>query len=600
MKLCPRCAEPYADDAGFCPFDGIALTRSTDPFVGRTLAARYRLLRQIGSGGMAVVYLARHVMIERLSAIKILRQDLGLNVAHRERFLREARAVNRINHPNIVEITDFGEDAGLVFLVMEFVEGEALHTALTRGPFEVARAVKVSLEIASALGRAHELGVIHRDLKPENVLLMPRAGEDFAKLTDFGIAKLMDAPAITFTEQRFGTPGYIAPEYIEGQPATALGDIYALGVVLYQMVTGALPFDVRLPVEFLVKAVKEKPVKPSARKADVPGELEALILRMIARRPEDRPRDAFVVHDALDEILRRMKGGVVRGIAPDGLVRGIAPDGLVRGIAPDSNEAPPTVEEVAEEHPPSSAWPKLKTAPPPPQAVRPNLAATLVDGPPSGVELSPGSWLAAELIARPPSETPERWQKTMSEFTQHIEAAQRSRGDADPGVRRARELAEGAKGLLASLEKAKASAASHQAKVDALQARGRSFRTSLGHAIDALSRDRSRELLHLEAIAALRAGIHEEMEVVRPGDARQRETLVWEAAAVEAEEARARATNADLTFQIETLERQLDAQNVELEAELADATGMLEGGLSAVRRITGELVRTMADAANCI
>ena len=159
MKLCPRCAEPYADDAGFCPFDGTALSRDPDPFVGRTLAARYRLLRRLGSGTTAVVYLARHVMIERLSAIKILRQDLGMNVAHRERFLREARAVNRINHPNIVEITDFGEDGGLVFLVMEFIEGESLQTALASGRFELVRALRIALQIASALGRAlHVLG----------------------------------------------------------------------------------------------------------------------------------------------------------------------------------------------------------------------------------------------------------------------------------------------------------------------------------------------------------------------------------------------------------------------------------------------------------
>ena len=133
MKLCPRCAEPYTDDAGFCPLDGTALARSSDPFVGRTLAARYRLVRRIGSGGTAVVYLARHVMIERLSAIKILRHDLGMNASNRERFLREARAVNRIDHPNIVEITDFGEDGGLVFLVMEYVAGESLHAALDAG-----------------------------------------------------------------------------------------------------------------------------------------------------------------------------------------------------------------------------------------------------------------------------------------------------------------------------------------------------------------------------------------------------------------------------------------------------------------------------------
>src|SRR6185437_12780414 len=279
MKLCPRCAEPYADDAGFCPFDGTALARNADPFVGRTLAARYRLVKQVGSGGMAVVYMARHVMIERMSAIKILRQDLGMNVSHRERFLREARAVNRINHPNIVEITDFGEDGGLVFLVMEYVEGESLQTALLKGRFEMARATRIALQIASALGRAHELGVIHRDLKPENVLLVPRAGAEFAKLTDFGIAKIVDAPALTFSEQRFGTPGYISPEYIDGEPATALGDIYALGTVLYQMITGKLPFDAKVPVALLALALQGNPVKPSARVDGVPADLEDIILK---------------------------------------------------------------------------------------------------------------------------------------------------------------------------------------------------------------------------------------------------------------------------------------------------------------------------------
>src|SRR5580658_8063210 len=135
MKLCPSCEESYPDDAGFCPFDGSALVRSTDPLLGRTLAARYRLVRRLGTGGMAVVYLARHVMIERLSAIKLLRQDLGMSPSHRERFLREARAVNRINHPNIVEVNDMGEDGGLVYLVMEYVEGQSLHEALAQGRF---------------------------------------------------------------------------------------------------------------------------------------------------------------------------------------------------------------------------------------------------------------------------------------------------------------------------------------------------------------------------------------------------------------------------------------------------------------------------------
>src|SRR4051812_6129955 len=120
MKICSRCSELFPEDAAFCPSDGAELKRSTDPYLGRTLAARYRLIKRLGQGGMSVVYLARHVMIERMSAIKILRQDLGMSPTHRERFLREARAVNRINHGNIVEITDFGETEGLVYLVMEY------------------------------------------------------------------------------------------------------------------------------------------------------------------------------------------------------------------------------------------------------------------------------------------------------------------------------------------------------------------------------------------------------------------------------------------------------------------------------------------------
>jgi serine/threonine protein kinase len=559
MKVCPRCAEPYADDAGFCPFDGIALSRDPDPFVGRTLAARYRLIRRLGSGGMAVVYLARHVMIERLSAIKILRQDLGMNVSHRERFLREARAVNRINHPNIVEITDFGEDGGLVFLVMEYVEGESLQTALAPGRFDLVRAIRIALQIASALGRAHELGVIHRDLKPENVLLLPRAGVDFAKLTDFGIAKVVDAPAITLTEQCFGTPGYIAPEYIDGEPATARGDLYALGVVIYQMVTGSLPFDAKVPVDLFALALAGVPVKPSDRLDSVPAGLEDLLLRMIARKPEDRPRDAHAVHDALEAVLLRL---------------------------------------TADSPTPSSDLANLELQVPPRV---PDLAATMVDGPPQSVLPSPKSWLAAELAARPPAEVADRWHKTLADLEQHVEAASRARGSGSmEGVRRARDLSESARSLLASLERAKGAVAMHQAQVDALEARGRSFRATLGHAVDALSRDRSRELAHLEAIAALRSGIRDELAAARPGDARQHETLAWESAAVQAEENRVRAMAADLNYQIETLERQLDAQNVDVEAELADATGRLEGGLSAVRRITGELVRTMADAANSL
>jgi len=543
MKLCPRCSEPFADDAGFCPFDGSPLERSEDPLVGRTLSARYRLVKRIGTGGMALVYLARHVMIDRLSAIKILRRDLGMSASHRERFLREARAVNRINHPNIVEITDLGESDGLVFLVMEYVDGESLLTALRRGRFAWTRAARVAAQIGSALARAHDLGVIHRDLKPENVLLTPRNGEDFVKLTDFGIAKILDAPAITFTEQRFGTPGYIAPEYAEGLPASARGDLYGLGVVLYEMLTGTMPFDAK-GAALLAAPLREAPIKPSARVDGIPAEIEELVLRLLARQPEDRPRDAFAVTDALGDLVRRL-GGSLRPPVSSG------DDG------------------------------------------RPSMVTT-VEGPPV---VSSRAQLTAEIATLPTAEIAARWHGLLTDLASTVNAASVERGDQDPGVVRARELAEQATTLVASLERVKATVAEHQSRVDRLETHGRAFRGTLGHAIEALSRDRSRERAHLEAIAARREGI--DSDATLPGvDARAKEAFAWEQAALEAEDARAYLVEQDLGYQLEALQRQLAGQNEQLDAELAEGTGKLEGALSALRTMTGELVRAIEEAAS--
>jgi serine/threonine protein kinase len=534
MKLCPNCEEAYPDEAAFCPFDGQALVRNVDPLLGRTMAARYRLVRRLGSGGMAVVYLARHVMIERRNAIKILRQDLGMNPAHRERFLREARAVNRINHPNIVEITDFGEDGGLVFLVMEYIEGASLASLISHNAFPWKRAARVGLQVASALGRAHELGVIHRDLKPENVLLCIRDGRDVVKLTDFGIAKILDAPALTFSEQRFGTPGYMAPEYIEGAPTSARGDLYAFGVVLYELLTAHLPFDARFPAELFALQMSGSLIAPSARVDGIPPELEVLILRMLERRPDDRPRDAFAVHDALQAVLA---GAASRPSRPLDASGG---DPMSTGAA-DAMQAP--------------------------------------DEPRSKVE----------------SEIPARWHSSILQFERQIEEARRVRGQADPRVRRACDLVESARGLLASLERAAGAVSEHQVAVDGLEAEGREFRARLGHAIDTLSHDRSRERARLDATALRTAAI--DQELVSLGlDARKKEGLAGERAALSAEELRGRAVDVDLGYQIETLERQINERNEALDSQLVEATAKLEGALSAVRRMTRELTRTREDA----
>jgi eukaryotic-like serine/threonine-protein kinase len=545
MKLCPRCSEPFADDAAFCPFDGEGLAKSDDPLVGRTLASRYRLVRRLGTGGMALVYLARHVMIDRLSAIKILRRDLGMDPSHRERFLREARAVNRINHPNIVEITDLGESDGLVFLVMEYVEGDSLLAALRRGRFPWTRAARIAAQVASALARAHDLGVIHRDLKPENVLLMPRGGEDFAKLTDFGIAKILDAPALTFSEQRFGTPGYIAPEYVEGLPASPRGDLYALGVVLYEMLTGTMPFDAR-GAALLAAPLREAPVKPSARADGIPAELEELVLRLLARQPEDRPRDAFVVTDALSDVLRRLGGSM-------------------RPPASSEGEGRPSM-------------------------------VTAVEAPPVA---SARAQLTADLATLPTAEIAARWHGLLTDLASIVNAASVDRGDEDTGVQRARDLAQEATRVVGTLERVKATVADAQARVDRLETHGRAFRGTLGNAIDALSRDRSRERAHLEAILARREGIDDDSTV--PGmDARAKEAFLWESAALEAEEERARLVTRDLDYQIEALQQQLAEQNEQLDTQLAEGTGKLEGALTALRAMTGDLVRTIEEAASAV
>lgn len=302
--VCPHCAEIYEDPERFCPEDGARLERSPDRLLGKILASRYRLIRRLGAGGMSVVYLARHVAIERLSAIKILRRDLGANAAHRERFLREGRAVNRIQHPSIVDITDVGEDDGIAYLVMEYVRGESLLEALRRGPIEWRRASALASQIAGALARSHQLGIIHRDLKPDNVMLVGLDGEELVKLMDFGIAKMADLPQITFADQLFGTPGFIAPEHVEGKPYDGRADLYSLGVVLYRMLVCAMPFEGETAADLLLKPLTTAPVPITARDSTLPPALAELVMQCLSRDPEARPRDAYVVQDALAQLLR--------------------------------------------------------------------------------------------------------------------------------------------------------------------------------------------------------------------------------------------------------------------------------------------------------
>jgi serine/threonine protein kinase len=565
LKICPKCGEPYANEVAACPVDSAELKKTTDPYLGRTIAARYRLIRRLGAGGMASVYLARHVMIDRLSAIKILRQDFSLNPTHRERFLREARAVNRINHKNIVEITDCGEMDSVAYLVMEYVDGRTLHQVLEAGAFPWIRATRIALQIASALGRAHQMGVVHRDLKPDNILLVhspaapgasipPEVGPDaeYVKLTDFGIAKIIDAPALTFSEQLFGTPGYIAPECVEGLPVDGRTDLYSLGVVLYEMVTACLPYDAR-GADLLTAPLISAPIPPSARIGGLPPDLESLVLAMLSKSKDDRPADAFEVQDRLLELLRQ-KGGL---------------ETVGRTSIPIARDTSPT---IIEAHPAS------------------------LEG-----EAGAPSRRTANVHKIQTSEIASRWQGALAELEVSIEKARRrsmpagASSGAAARVERAAILANDAKEQLVGVERAARLAAEHQAKVDRCEARGRDFRTTLGHAIDELVRHRTRERIHAAALGARHEALR---EGTRGRDAKSAsDALVWEAAALGVEADRAQLQEDDLSHQIHTLQSRLEESNATLEVELAEVSGALEGALSALRQLTGEFVKTLDDAA---
>jgi serine/threonine-protein kinase len=382
---------------------------------------------------------------------------------------------------------------------------------------------------------------VHRDLKPENVLVAARAAgvPSVVKLTDFGIAKVMDAPALTFSEQRLGTPGFIAPEYIEGEPAGPLCDLYALGIVLYEMLTGALPFDSRAPAELLAATLSSERIPPSARVQGIPGTLEELVLRMVARKPGDRPRDAFVVQDALAGILRRASGQM-----------------------PEASLA---------------------------EVTTPMLPDTTTTE-------SSRSRLTAEIGELRTGEIGERWHSMLGEVTRLVNSTFIAPGAPEPGVERARELVDHARDLVASLERVKATAAEHQGRVDDLEAHGRAFRSSLGNAIDTLSRDRSRERARGEGVAARRLGLETAALALGAPESTEGDALLWERAALETEAARAHAVEVDLTYQISELQKRLDIENEQLDADLVEAAGRLEGALSALRRLTGELVRIVEEA----
>ena len=281
------------------------------------LAGRYRLQNSLGEGGMGQVYEAEHVLMKKMVAIKVLRPELTEDDEIVARFHREAQAAAALNHPNVCQATDFGQtDDGAFFLVMEHLEGDTLQETLnTYGQLTIKRALHVARQIATALQVAHEQGIVHRDLKPENVMLVDRRGDsDTVKIMDFGIARLLataeegdgDDAATRLTRQGmvYGTPHYMSPEQIAGDDVDAGTDIYALGVVLFEMLTGEPPYDADSIARVMGQHVTE-PIPVLAERCPdsrFPASLERLLNRLMAKDRADRPETAAEVIDAIDAI----------------------------------------------------------------------------------------------------------------------------------------------------------------------------------------------------------------------------------------------------------------------------------------------------------
>src|SRR5947208_5881931 len=336
-RRCPRCASVYPDSAGFCPRDGTMLVEGQskgspaaapaggDTAVrtprtprsglgpdrastrsGQVLDTGYQVLKKLGEGGMSYVYLAREVATGKEVAIKVLAPKLATDRSSVERLRREAGLAMRLDHPNVCRIMRLGEsEDGLIYLVMPFLPGELLSDREVKGgPMELAKGIDVLRQVCAGLHHAHELQIVHRDLKPENIMLvLEDGGHDRAVVMDFGLAKERRAdPAIaklTATGIILGTPEFMSPEQIRGRPLDARSDIYALGIVAFEMFTGKLPFQGRNAQEMMIARLRGQPQKLRQVRADLSEGVESALARAMAANPDARYNTALEFADAL-------------------------------------------------------------------------------------------------------------------------------------------------------------------------------------------------------------------------------------------------------------------------------------------------------------
>lgn len=296
MKKCPKCGIEYPDTTTLCPADGVALERTSDVLIGQTLIGKYRIDERLNEGGMGAVYRGTHVLMDKTVAIKVLRPSLAADQKIVARFSREARAASRILHPHALSVTDFGEsEDGVVFLVMEYLNGTTLKDIIRKeGPMQLPRVVEIIRQVGSALDAAHEQGVVHRDLKSENIMLLATNGPEYAKVLDFGIAKIKEAegvfdPGLTAPDLVIGTPQYMSPEQCSQAPdIDSRSDVYSLGVIIYEMLVGHVPFTGESPTTIMMKHLQEPVPSVLVERPDLPASMDGVLSRAMAKQPQDR------------------------------------------------------------------------------------------------------------------------------------------------------------------------------------------------------------------------------------------------------------------------------------------------------------------------